>query len=691
MLINGPKGKFQKYSEAVRKFSFRIQFHSTGAYRELRKFFNNRLPTIRCLQKWLRSVDSKPGITQAALDIIAEKAKLYKQEGKQLCVCLMDDETGINGQPSWNEETMKFVGFDETIKSKGPRKRNSSNEENTKTPLVKNALVYMVCGDDFRIAVAYKFLVSMDAVDRAAFTLEVIRAIDKTGAKVISLTSDGLAANLSVARLLGADLKNNKPYFMRPNGLKEKIYIVLDPPHMIKLLRQYLSRKKLQHGENELNWNLLETLASKQHKDNFSLTKKLTKNHIEWEHHKMNVKKAVQIFSNDNADALDQLREDKYEDFSGSEKLSEFLRLVNNIFDVVNIGEGKPTDKQFKQPICEANLEKVRELFDSFKRFVSGLTMESNRKKERHSVLNETGFLGLLVNIESTLGIYQDYVKGSHSPYFYTFKYGQDSLETWFSLIRASLGHNFNPNPLQFEMAYRKLLFCTPHICKTTQTNCNVEFPSTLLNVSSAATAKPQCQVNAVLQSNSIEIEIDFDTVINMVLEPYDQHLFALTAMDIENEIIWTHKAQNVSKCQDCLNVFAQNVKINDSFIAKKISRGKVTSQPCLHTFQILLFSNYVAEQIESPKQIDFKSVAKTIMNELINIEPLYELSHFEGHNNTKKNCHISHKEEFILEILLKFLHMKSKNICARIVQEEQDEARERRKNRRDRINTGYC
>lgn len=67
MLIHGQKARWIKYSQAVRKFCFRLQFHSNSAYRELRKFFNNNLPNPRTLRKWLTSIDNKPGITQVAL------------------------------------------------------------------------------------------------------------------------------------------------------------------------------------------------------------------------------------------------------------------------------------------------------------------------------------------------------------------------------------------------------------------------------------------------------------------------------------------------------------------------------------------------------------------------------------------------------------------------------------------------
>lgn len=150
-------------------------------------------------------------------------------------------------------------------------------KDSDKLPLIKDALVFMAVGDDFRIAVAYELLCGMKAVDRAILTKEVIRRIDLTGAKVISLTSDGLPANISVAKKLGADWKKNKTHFPRPGCPSEKIYIIFDPSHMMKLLRKYLAENDLCYEKEELKWDYLKLLADKQDSDNFSITKKLTK------------------------------------------------------------------------------------------------------------------------------------------------------------------------------------------------------------------------------------------------------------------------------------------------------------------------------------------------------------------------------------------------------------------------------
>lgn len=371
MLIHGLKNKKLKYSAAVRKFCFRILFYSRRAYEQLRHFFKNHLPTVRTLKRWLRVVDASPGITQHALDAIAEKVKLYKQQGKQLHLCLISDEMSMHKQASWHDKAMSFVGFTELLSLSALNRQNENENKNENLPLAKDALVFMAVGPDFRITVAYWLLCGLDAVDRALLTKEVIISIENVGAKLISLTSDGLAANLSVARLLGADIEGHKPYFPRPNKPNEKIYIIFDPCHMVKLLRKYFAERKLRHENDDLKWNMLQKLVEKQDSDNFSLGNKLTINHIEYEDNKMKVLYAVQIFSDGTADTSEQLCEDGYGDFLHCEKSVKMLRLINNVFDTMNYGDGKKTNENFKQPLWAPTIEKYHALYKEYEEFIS--------------------------------------------------------------------------------------------------------------------------------------------------------------------------------------------------------------------------------------------------------------------------------------------------------------------------------
>lgn len=689
MLVHGLNSKRSSYSPVIRKFCFRMQFYSNAGYNALRKFFNNHLPTVRTMQRWLRVVDASPGITQIALDAIAEKVQMYKNEGKELLLTVVCDEMSILKHVKYDEQKKTFEGFPTLINSNQSDRRKINNKD--KVPVAKDALVFMAVGPNFRITVCYHLLCGLDAIDRAILTTEVIRQIDNTGAKVISLTGDGLHANVSVAKHLGADFDGNKPYFPRPGHSNERIHIIFDPPHMMKLLRKYFAEQNLNHENDKLNWELLEKLSEKQDADNFSLGNKLSNKHIRYNDSKMNVRLAVQTLSNSVADALEQLCEDGYEDFVACDKTVKFLRLSNNVFDVMNYGEGKTTDDQYKNPLCEANIGKIRKLFDEFEQFVSGITMDVKRGKsvKRVAAKTQIGFFGLLVNIQSTLNIYEDYIQNGPLDVFYTFQYSQDHLETYFSLVRDSLGANINPSQQQFESAYRKLLFFTPHISGDKQTNCNTAFPDALLEVSSATQRLESFDIST--GSREIEISVEYPALISAESGQYELHVSALAASNIEFEIFRDIQKRSVLACQHCLQVFNENPKCNDSLIKKKQDRGQHINQPCLSTMNIVLASNEVCKIVESADYIDIVSMTKAIFKSL-DIGSLYEFSDFKTHVHKEvpiQNTHLDHKEQFVFKLVEKYLKMKSKEISAKIVIEEQTEAENKRKSRRKTILAG--
>lgn len=363
--MNRPNCSTSKYSPALRKFCLRIQFHSTGAYNELRKFFSNRLPTRRTLQRWLRCIDSSPGITEVAMNAISEK--VHAQEGK-LYLCLMSDDVAIKKQVVWNTEEKSFDGFS-TI-------TNTSTQSENKLPVAKEALVYMAVGSNFKIPIAFFFLDGLQAIDRAVLTKEVIRAVEATGATVVSLTGDGLAANISATKILGANFDNNRPFFPSPSDASKKIYVIWDIPHMLKLLRKYFASGRLYYKDHKMRWDLLVKLAEKQDSENFNLGNKLSKRHIDWKQAPMVVRLAVETMSNSVADALEQLCEDNYTEFVGSEQTVQFIRLTNNSFDGLNYGEDKKTDQHYKQPLCESTIEKFRKIFEELSEFVKHITVE---------------------------------------------------------------------------------------------------------------------------------------------------------------------------------------------------------------------------------------------------------------------------------------------------------------------------
>lgn len=101
---------------------------------------------------------------------------------------------------------------------------------------------------------------------------------------MVSLTFDGCAVNLSMARALGCILDPNplrmKTSFSDTNNAD--VNIILDPAHMIKLVRNTFGEKReLIYCNNEIiSFKYIELLLMLQEKEQFHLANKLKKVHV---------------------------------------------------------------------------------------------------------------------------------------------------------------------------------------------------------------------------------------------------------------------------------------------------------------------------------------------------------------------------------------------------------------------------
>lgn len=429
--MNGIK-TYETYSENVRKFCMKQQYYSTAAYKSLRLFFNNNLPARRTLQMWYSVVDGSPGICKSALEILREKAESYLAEnGHRLHLTLIWDEMSIRKHLCWSAEEQSFIGFSTVINSS----ENHSNEDSTQLKLAKDALVFLVVGPDFKLPVAYELLNGLESIDRAALIIQIIKCLEETGVVLVSLTGDGLAANITTYEALGVKFNEGKPYFKSPTYPGQNIYIIFDPPHMLKLVRKHFSSNNIYYQNQLINWRLLDILVEKQSSDNFNLYNKLTKLHIKWNQKPMNVKLAAQTISKRVADTLERLRKDGYEEFEESEATEIFLRFFNDGFDILNFGENRKSDNQYKQKLCKDTANKIFDFAKSFKEFITQLQHKTQKGPILHSTA-EKGFFGFYIDFISLEGIYQDFVQNGPLKEFYSFQFSQDHLETFFSLIR---------------------------------------------------------------------------------------------------------------------------------------------------------------------------------------------------------------------------------------------------------------
>lgn len=660
--------KHKKYSPVIRLFCFTLHYYSPRAYEYLRTVFNSNLPTARTLRSWISHLDSSPGFTTEAFDALKTRVEKAKESGHDVVCGLIFDEMFIRRHAQYDKANKEFLGH---INAGKPV------EYDEFSPLAKEALLLMVSGInfEFKIPIGYFLTCGLCAEEKVAILNEAMSELSKTGIKLASMTSDGHKSNIASYKKLGASFKESRPYFNNPYDEENKVYVVLDPPHMVKLIRNCIGRfndrdQELMDAQgNRISFEYIKNLNELQFLEQINLSNKLTKTHIEFEKVKMNVRIAVQTISNSVATAVEFLDiVMQMEKFANSYGMVNFLRKFDSLFDIMNSKKNHTNDK-FKRAICPENVHDLIAKFEHDKEYIQGLTTIENGKKI--SVLSTdsfTPFFGFLHNMVSFLGIYNDYVNTEFSGIkeFYTFSVSQDHVESTFGCVRQMGGNNCNPNAQQFGAAYRKLLFHN-EVNTSDFSNCQNDVTK-ILEVSSAAKRKPTANT---VDSAELQMISDYDN--NRIHVQFEEegtglslHSKAYLASELEKKVARKITLKGRKACWNCVKIFDLNEKLNDIFIDFLSQKEKIT-QPCKSTMYIIDVVDKILKKYD-PLDISYATMLAYILSALndtpadehaddLNDVPtedvvlLYESSEFgAGHD---------HKFDFIKMIVETYLDMK--------------------------------
>lgn len=239
-MLNGVQ-KFDKYAEAVRKFSLNMRFLSPRAYEYLRTKFNDNLPHSSTIRKWfsLSSATGEGGFNEAAFETLKRIADDLKEQNQTICCSISFDEMAIRRHVQWQHAKKKFSGFVNF---------STKQNENDPLPVATHALVVLLNGINISITIpiAHFFITTLIGEEKAIFIGAVVKAVSEIGIRVVTITFDGLKTNLTGAEILGASFTHDNciPFIINPDN-QEKVYCILDPPHMIKLMRNCLGDEKL--------------------------------------------------------------------------------------------------------------------------------------------------------------------------------------------------------------------------------------------------------------------------------------------------------------------------------------------------------------------------------------------------------------------------------------------------------------
>ena len=451
-LKNSSKSSYgQRYSFETKQFALTLHYYSPKAYDFVHKMF--ALPHPSSIRTWAASIDCEPGYLSNVINAIGSivEKKPYMSE-----VVLIVDAMALHKGTFWDQKTKQYVG---TV-------NYGTAIPEPPEDLATEALVFMISSltGHFKHPIAYVLQDKCAAAVQAQLIKDCISLLHEAGINVLAVVFDGCYTNQSTAKLLGCKMKiaDIQPWFPHPQMRTEKVHVIFDICHMIKLMHNILGDYKVisseQNGQmHQIKWDYIERLNSIQEDLGFVFANKLKKKHILWAKHKMNVRLAAQTLSSSVASAIDFLHEEvNLGEFVGSEATSDFIKRIDTLFDLLN--SQNPHAKGTKAPVTLQNMKYWIMKSEDISRFIFNLKDQKNnflRTGQRKTVI-----WGFVFSIKSIVSITRDLLCHKHRSYSFvlTYKFSQDHIELLFSKICRHSGWNNNPNVLQFKYALRKLI-----------------------------------------------------------------------------------------------------------------------------------------------------------------------------------------------------------------------------------------
>lgn len=353
----------ERYSAELRASALTLRFYSPRAYNYVRKVFNTCLPHPRTLVKWYSPVYGLPGFSNETMNALRVKAAEREKSGRPIMCSLVLDEMAVRQHVEWDGK--RYHGYVDI----------GSGADDDSLPVAKDALTFMIVAinDNWKLPVEYFLIEGVNGAQKTRLVHQYLTLVHDTCVKVVSITFDGAAANLTMAKNLGCQFDTGRPLktsFPHPiTG--EYISVFLDPWHMIKLVRNTFWENKVlvDHEEYQVKWDLIEKFNYLQVKEGLHLANKLHSTHINWKNQPINVRLAALVFSPSVADASVECQKLSPPRFCYTTATIRFIRLINNLFDVLNSRNMR--QKSWKKPLCPGNYVKVKDLLLTAMAFIS--------------------------------------------------------------------------------------------------------------------------------------------------------------------------------------------------------------------------------------------------------------------------------------------------------------------------------
>ena len=251
-----------------RRWTVDEKLSALGWYHRGRNLYNYlrnsymALPSSATLRMFVGRADLRPGINVHLCRAL--KRRLQRTPSKD--VVFMWDEVSLRKELVHRRKEDRIVGFADYGTGERPNK------------VASHAWIGMVKGlfENYKFPVVYHLTAGdEDGVETAELVKGIISALQDIGFRIRASVCDGPPKHLAALRHLGATPED--PTFTI-NG--EKIFAFIDPPHLVKAVRNNLLTHILCLGDKEVKFEYVRTFAEKDKTFPARLAPKLTDTHV---------------------------------------------------------------------------------------------------------------------------------------------------------------------------------------------------------------------------------------------------------------------------------------------------------------------------------------------------------------------------------------------------------------------------
>jgi len=556
-----------RYSNDIKQLALNIYFVSPKLYRMMQKSLS--LPVSRTLKRITSKYEINPGLNDFLFNFLSFKIHNFKSDWLDCVLCA--DEMALKTNLYYRVNRDKIIGFHE-----------SSNRR--KYEPAKYALVLMLRSINYnwKQPIAY-FLVSSscNGIDLKDIILSTICRLQNIKLNIKAFITDQGTNFMQFSKSLY--VSPSKPYF---DVEGKSIVYIFDPPHLIKSTRNMFFKHNFQINDNVVTKDHLNSFYNYDSGCNLRLAPKLTYAHIyPGPFEKMRVYLATQVFSGSVAAGM------SISLVSGilppcAQFTIDFINDMDKLFDIFNSSK-VPKRKEYNRPFknTEAQVTHLNKMADVFKNLKVVHKFKGSDETKRMNFIN-----GWLTSISGLKMLWNSLNAPKKKDYvLYTGRINQDCLENLFCTFRQSQGNNFNPTPIQFIWAFKKMLYLN-YFQHSPGANCINDFDQIFSSV------MPSTDKALILEEPNQELfifkGIPVGTVDYRHLEIPERNSFTYVCGYLMKKCLEKHT------CQVCVDYAQYQKQLDQSFLLSFIKAYPTSNHS---TFGNLMmpdddFYNYIYE-----------------------------------------------------------------------------------------------